>query len=286
MATELCYIGPMALCFVGTTLNIAELIIFCRKKIAPFDMLIISLAFCDLFLCISTLIHITLMEYFMIDQRRIAYSISYSVITFSHVCALASTWMITFNRMMVIVFPLKSLTWMTKSKITRILIIIWTLSVLAMAGFSTLQYHLSSVHLFSKVVTPLYALTFIMLVASYSVMIRRLKKTNNSIERSIDGDKQSMNPALSVKRNLQEIRLLLLSFRIVTSFVTCSMPYLVFASVFKPNPLSFCKTDNRVFFASSVSLLTLNTVLDPLFYFYMQHHRDQRSKEQGLMRLR
>ena len=273
MTTKLCYISPIALCFVGTTLNVAELVIFCRKKIAPFDMLIISLAFCDILLCISTLMHVTLLEYFMIDQRRIVYFISYSSITFSHICALASTWMITFNRMVVIVFPFKSLTWMTKSKITRILIIIWTLSIFVMAGFSTLQYHLPSVHLYSKVITPLYTLTFIILVTAYSIMFRRLKKTNNSVERSIDGNNQIWNSALSVKRNLQEKRLLLLSFRIVTSFMICSMPYLVFAGVSKPNPLSFCKTDNRVFFGLSVTLLTLNPVLDPLFYFYMQRHR-------------
>ena len=175
---------------------------------------------------------------------------------------------------------------MTKSKITRILIIIWTMSIFVMAGFSTLQYHLPLVHLYSKVITPLYTLTFIMLVTSYSIMFRRLKKTNNSVERSIDGDNQIWNSALSVKRNLQEKRLLLLSFRIVTSFMICSVPYLVFAGVSNPNPLSFCKTDNRVFFGLSVTLLTLNPVLDPLFYFYMQHHQDQKSREQILMHYR
>ena len=284
MESDLCYVAPMALTAVGISLNAAELIVLYQKTITAFDTLIISLAFCDQFSCVSLFICIALVEYFAIDLGKIFFSISYGILTFFHACALGNTWIITFNRMIAVVCPLKSLAWMTKSRTIRILIIMWTVCVLIMAGFKTLQYYLSSVHLMSRVIAPLYALTFCMLLISYSVIFRQLKTTNYNIQRSIDRASQNSNPALSVKRSLQEKRLALLSFRIVTSFMICSMPYLVIFSVFKPSPISFCKSDKKVFFATSIALLLLNTVVDPLFYFYMQRHRDKKTRDQIFIR--
>ena len=204
----------------------------------------------------------------------------------AHTCALANTWIITVNRMIAVIFPLKSLVWMTKSRIIKVLITIWALSTLLMVGYTILQYYLPSLSLISKVIAPLYALTFVMLVISYSIMFTLLKRTNHRMRRSIHGDNEARNLAFSAKKNLQEKNMLVLSFRIVISFVICSMPYLVFASIFNEDPLSFCKGNNGLFFVISITLSTLNSVLDPLFYFHMQHERGQSSTEQFLVRSR
>ena len=273
----------MAVCALGIALNSTELIVFYWKKLTCFDTLLISLALCDLFLCVSSLLRFTLVDYFLIDLGRFS-SITYGTIVFSHICALANTWMITVNRMIAVIFPLKSLVWMTKSKIIKVLITIWALSTLLMVGYTILQYYLPLLSLISKVIAPLYALTFVMLVISYSIMFTLLKRTNHRMRRSIQGDDEARNLAFSAKKNLQEKKMLVLSFRIVISFVICSMPYLVFASIFNQDPLSFCKGNNGLFFVISITLLTLNSVLDPLFYFHMQHERGQSSTEQFLVR--
>ena len=285
MNIELCYVAPMAVCALGIALNSTELIMFCWKKVTCFDTLLISLAFCDLFLCVSSLLRFTLVDYFLIDPGRFS-SITYGAIVFSHICALANTWMITVNRMIAVIFPLRSRVWMTKSRIIRVLITIWVLSTLVMVGYTILQYYLSSKSLIPIVIAPFYALTFIMLVLSYSIMFTLLKRTNDRMQGSIHRDDEAPDPAFSVKRNLQEKKMLMLSFRIVISFVICSMPYLVFASIFSQDPLSFCKGNNGLFFVISITLLTLNSVLDPLFYFHMQRHRSQNPREQFLVRSR
>ena len=285
MNIELCYVAPMAVCALGIALNSTELIMFCWKKVTCFDTLLISLSLCDLFICVSSFLRMTLVDYFLIDQGRFS-AITYGAIVFSHICALANTWMITINRMVVIIFPLRSRVWTTKSRMIKVLITIWALSTSVMVGFIILQYYLCSIRLISIVVAPLYALTFFMLVISYSIMFAILKKSNHRMKRSFHGDDEAPNVAFLVKSNSQEKKMLVLSFRIVISFVICSVPYLVFSSMFRRDPLLFCKANNGLFFVISVTLLTLNSVLDPLFYFHMQRQRGQSSTEQFLMHSR
>ena len=280
MDIELSYVGPMALCALGIALNSTKLIMFYWRKVTSFDTLMISLAFCDLFICVSTLVRFASEICFQTGQDTLFSSLTYGTIVFSHFCALANTWIITVNRMVAVIFPLKNLVWMTKSRIIKTVIIFWTLSFLFMVGYIILQYYLSSAPLVSMVIAPIYALTFIVLLICYTMMFTRLKQTNHNTQRSFNGDHKSHNQALSAKRNLQEKKMLVLSFRIVTSFVICSMPYLVFASVFSGDPLSGYKGNNGLFFVTSVTLLTLNSVLDPLFYFHMQRQRGQKPRVQ------
>ena len=179
------------------------------------------------------------------------------------------------NRMIAVIFPLKSLLWITKSNIIKFLLTIWALSTLVMVGYTILQYYLSSICLICIIVAPFYALTFIILVTSYSIMFTLLKKSNLWMKRSFHGEDEAPNVAFTVKSNLQEKKMLVLSFRIVISFVIRSLPYLVFSSMFHQDLLSFCKGKNGLFFVISITLVTLNSVLDPLFYFHMQHERGQ-----------
>ena len=269
----------MAVCALGIALNSTELIMFGWKKVTCFDTLLISLALCDLFICVSSFLRMTLVDYFLIHPGRYS-SITYGAIVFSHVCALANTWMITVNRMIAVIFPLKSLVWMTKSRIIKFLITIWALSTLVMVGYIILQYYLSSIRLICIIVALLYALTFIILVLSYSIMFTLLKKSNLRMKRSSHGENEAPNVAFSVKSNLQEKKILVLSFRIVISFAICSVPHSVFSFMFNPDPLSFCTGKDGLFFVISVTLLTLNSVLDPLFYFHMQRQCGQKPRVQ------
>ena len=242
--------------------NLIEIILLLkrRKILLPYELILLSLAIADLNVGIAEL-SLAIIRLPDNDSLRSAFAKGFLWYTIKasvfHVAAL------TIDRLIAVTKPLLHKLWVTRKRITYVIIAIWVVLFAVIAPFVGLQL-MDSVQV---VIAYMVVSSGVLIVSSYAfivykaVFLRRIQMKANS------GPSKAGPSNEQLKR---EFRLVFVSLLVAVSFVAMTFPYAVNQLLPKPSET----------FLEGKMLIICNSLVNPLIYFFWKYIERKQAERQ------
>ena len=235
-----------SICGLGIVLNSCEIasLIYAKRTTLPFDITIISLAMSDLMFVLTSLVLSSFIYYVpnWIASERYYMAFAYSTYS-SFLSSVLHMVFIAIQRLIAVLYPLKTSIWITRRRSIITVLLLWLASVAVAAPVPMGFYIYNRILLFS----PFVAIGVI--AACYFVINFRMMTRKSPT----GGDQQTQN-----------ISILVYSISVTAIFMICIFPATVYV-------MSQGVLMSKMQFPDYATyLLYLQTVLDPLVYFFFQ----------------
>ena len=244
---------------IAMLLNAAEIILLIKdhKNLRPIEQLLLSLSISDFLLgllsaiCWTTVLSVGLTNFWEATIFLLA--------GFSFIMSLTNLTLISVERFIAVRSPFKHMTWMTKNRMKRIIIVTWIktfvlMSALLIGQLTKNTFSTDLIDIAKLVTSIIIVISGIMFVAIYVYIIRYFKgRRAPEVERQHDQISQGTVKHHNQKR---EINLIVTSVLIILSYVICLYPF------------AFEIFINGKDSMNTTILACSNSVFNPLVYFY------------------
>ena len=257
----------MGISFLAVILNITELAFIGRlKQIKSFERILCSLCCADIFVTVFYLAQ----KFYGYKTKTpllgdLDYQLGFTIISFSNMSSIANIIILGVDRAIAVKYPLRRVMWMTNGRIYGLITTAWIgaigLSVIAnvnryttpktntkAAGYTSVIVYTSIIFVSSVVITILYG------VIAQTVMQRRKKM------------KESRASARH-NQNGEDMAVMITCVLVVLAYLICSLPYAVDKLL----------NDNAT--VIPIKTILLNTLLDPIIYFFKGYIKRRMKKK-------
>lgn len=285
--------GPMQIVLVvisinGLLLNIIEQILLFRggKLGLSFTTLVLCLSYSDSFICLSTIgrvVGLTIIG--ATNYNIIFHSLTFGLILLGYLCNSTIIWLMTMERFLAVCMPFKHRSLVTKPTTLKLVAVFWSSSLVITMVACFAQYNKGlSYFLIPRILPPLFTVTFIILLALYGFIFMRVRKQNRKHTRKMRHSDTSIDHKASIDhktlRTKQERSVLVLSFRIVISFLLCNALFMV--NNYRNPDLRDLNSDTIA--GIGVCLIVAVSIVDPVLYFFnKKNFRRKRNQSKSWM---
>ena len=236
----------LSICGLGIVLNSCEIasLIYAKRTTLPFDITIISLAMSDLMLVLTSLVLSSFIYYVPNWIASEWYYMAFAYSTYSSFSSSALHMLfIAMQRLIAVLYPLKTSIWITRRRSIITLSLLWLASFAAAAPVPIGFYSYNRILLFSPFVAASVIATCYFII-NFRMMTRKAPT---------GGDQQTQN-----------ISILVYSISVTAIFMICIFPCTVYA-ISQDVLMS-----KKRFPDYAAYLFYLQAVLDPFVYFFFQ----------------
>ena len=277
MAITPMQIGLVVVAINGLLLNIIEQIFLFRggRLGISFTTLVLCLSYSDSFICLSTIGRVVSLAIIGATNYNITFhSVTFGLILLGHLWNSTIIWLMTMERFLAVCMPFKHRHYVTKPATLKLVAVFWTSSLLITVAVCFVQYNKGLFYyLIPRTLPPLFTVTFIILLALYGFIFMRVRRQNRKHTRKMRHSDTSIDH--KTLRNKQERSVLMLSFRIVVSFLLCNLLFMV--NNYRNPDLRDLNSDTVA--GIGVCLIVAVSIVDPILYFFnkksFQRRRNQ-----------
>ena len=244
-------------------LNTVEIVLICKKWkiLKTYEQLLLSLAISDVIAGFIVLLF-GLIDVFVFHVPDLGQNIFLRVLLISFTFSLANLLLISLDRMAAVRFPLKHKTWMTGGKMTKIIIVIWAVIIVAMTIEISLAY--KTFQNDNPLMEHFYHAQFPwMILASVAIFVHIYVYIVVTVTRQTWKSDKNRNPAVETTQRHMHMQMfkrqqpvIITCLLVVICYVVCTSPFAIELLVIKKDSYYL----GILFFAS--------TVIDPLIYFF------------------
>lgn len=263
-------IVAMIFAVIGLLLNIVEQILLRKKRKLPgsFTVLVAWLSYSDSFICLTTIGRIIAM--FSLDlnaNQKIFHSVTLAIVALGYLLNSTTIWLMSLERLLAIRMPLWHRRNIKKSKTFRMVTLLWAICSAIALVLVIVQYYMRlEFFIVLRILPALFAATFILLLIVYGLIFHEVRKRNRMNLPSSSGRSSSNSSQCNRKLRIrQQNNVLLLSFKIVISFLFCNAMYMIYANIEPTGTGPFLVSPPL---GAAICLMVLVTSIDPLLYFF------------------
>ena len=270
----------IALSFIIVTLNITEIVLILRRKNRKaFDKFLLSLAVSDILVALSVasfriadLITSNTVSW-LIGQNYV--NILLLSITFSFFNLIA----ITADRFLAVRFPIKHRILSTEWRVNAVIVTIWSLSIIFVTILSAIQFRWKDqIELVLNIASGFILLFGVVMIMVYINIFHLICKRRIPSKNRMGEESKGLNRRLSVfpkGANTIERGVILTGAIVTVSFIICTYP---FAFNFL-----ITQSSKKISVAFNI-LVVLNSLLNPLIYFFKSYFFSRRRKRNTIMK--
>ena len=197
------------------------------------------------------------------NYNIIFHSLTFGLILLGYLWNSTIIWLMTMERFLAVCMPFKHRNHVTKSATLKLVAVFWISSLVITMAACFVQYNKGLFYyLIPRILPPLFTVTFIILLALYGFIFMRVRKQNRKHTRKTRHSDASINH--KTLRNKQERNVLMLSFRIVISFLLCNLLFMV--NNYRNPDLRDLNSDAVA--GVGVWLIVTVSIVDPILYFF------------------
>ena len=267
-------ISFIAVGLVIIVVNLVETVCILRKKSKnTFEKMLLSLAFSDLLVGITTTVYKTI-DYVVGKALWLEENVATIVFILSSTFSLQNLLAITIDRFLAIRFPIKHRVLVTQRRTNALIIFIWVATCLVGVGINLILVLGVPSGDDYVITTSAIVIIFIGAIINiiYFCMIRFLLTRQVAVAaRPKDGKELQRMQELFRGPQKAERTVLLSSFIVAVTFIICMLPFAIECLIFRD-----AKTST---FASKM-LIVLNSLLNPFVYFFNNFLRKNCTKPQ------
>ena len=267
----------VAICSVALLLNAIEIVILTRswKKLSIFEMWLFNLAASDGLVALSVLIFENIRSAINMSRRlfQVLRGLAGFIAQFSAFSSVMTITFIGVDRLIAVRYPLKHKFWVTKKRVIIAISVIWAGSIV----YSIIEPLVVDVNngdefsarrkfrLLDSFMVVIMGLIFVLIYSLiiYSTVVRW---------KSLNSHSNMANQNIKI----QNIVVLSTCVLVVITYMICFLPYAI----------SYLMDTQKEVYDYTVILVYLNTVLDPLVYFFKKYLRMTLTRRETLKRSR
>ena len=270
----------ITLSFIIVTLNISEIVLILRrKKRKAFDKFLLSLAASDILVALSVA-SFKLAD--LVTSNTVLWLIGQNyvnILLLSIKFSIFNLIAITADRLLAVRFPIKHRILSTEWRVNAVIVTIWSLCIVSVTILSVIQFRKKNqIELVLNIASGFILLFGLVMTMVYINIFHLICKRRLPSKTKMGQESKGLNRRLSLFPkgvNMTERGVILTGAIVTASFIICTYP---FAVVF------FITQSSKKISVVFKILVVLNSLLNPLIYFFKSYFFSTRSKRKAIVK--